>query len=242
MRIHILSDLHLEQSVFSPLVKDADLTILAGDIHTKGRGIAWAHENFSGMVAYILGNHEYYKGNFPITRDKMLAAQTDRVKVLDRGVLVVGNVRVLGTTGWTDFCATGNEPLASFDAATTMADYKHIRKGPDYYRLHTADVQKEAALNKAWLQEQLDIPFDGKTIVVTHHAPCELSLQSGHRNHLDAAYFNRWDDLMGDGRIALWVHGHTHRAADYEVGDTRVICNPAGYKSEPTGFDPELVV
>ena len=27
----------------------------------------------------------------------------------------------------------------------------------------------------------------------------------------------------------LWIHGHTHESFDYEIGKTRVICNPRGY-------------
>ena len=46
MRLYILSDLHLECADFTPLIRDADLTILAGDIHTKRRGVAWAAANF----------------------------------------------------------------------------------------------------------------------------------------------------------------------------------------------------
>ena len=44
------------------------------------------------------------------------------------------------------------------------------------------------------------------------------------------------------GRAALWIHGHTHTAFDYDVRGTRVVCNPRGYPHETTGFDPALVV
>ena len=27
----------------------------------------------------------------------------------------------------------------------------------------------------------------------------------------------------------LWVHGHTHDSLDYQLGKTRVLCNPFGY-------------
>jgi hypothetical protein len=34
-----------------------------------------------------------------------------------------------------------------------------------------------------------------------------------------------------------------HRAADYMLESTRVVCNPRGYPDEPsTGFDPGLVI
>ncbi len=61
MRLHILSDLHLE---FAPFVTpDAvpDAVILAGDIHTGRNGLKWALQTFPDHpVIYVLGNHEFY--------------------------------------------------------------------------------------------------------------------------------------------------------------------------------------
>lgn len=53
MRIHVLSDLHLEFSPFAPQVTAADVVILAGDIHVKGRGVPWARQAFEGPVLYV---------------------------------------------------------------------------------------------------------------------------------------------------------------------------------------------
>ena len=50
MRIHLLSDLHLEFEPFEPPAMDADVVVLAGDIHIKGRGVDWAVETFSCPV------------------------------------------------------------------------------------------------------------------------------------------------------------------------------------------------
>ena len=60
MRIHVLSDLHLE---FAPLdVEDlaVDLVVLAGDIAIGADAIAWAAATFDRPVIYIAGNHEFY--------------------------------------------------------------------------------------------------------------------------------------------------------------------------------------
>ena len=61
MRIHLLSDLHLEFEPFEPPAMDADVVVLAGDIHIKGRGVDWAVETFSCLVLYTPGNTQYYK-------------------------------------------------------------------------------------------------------------------------------------------------------------------------------------
>ena len=47
---------------------------------------------------------------------------------------------------------------------------------------------------------------------------------------------------MGGDQVALWVHGHSHTAVDYDVAGTRVVCNPRGYPGEDTDFKPNLVL
>lgn len=50
MKVHVLSDLHLEFSEFVPPTTNADLVILAGDIDTKCRGVEWANLAFECEV------------------------------------------------------------------------------------------------------------------------------------------------------------------------------------------------
>ena len=61
MKLRILSDLHVEFEDFEPPPVDADVVVLAGDIHVRHHGVDWARERFPGVpVLYVLGNHEYY--------------------------------------------------------------------------------------------------------------------------------------------------------------------------------------
>lgn len=258
MRLHILSDIHIEarrpptrlkgqqarRATYSPSVTDADVVVLAGDVHSKGGGVAWAKQAFPlCQVVYVPGNHEFWSGNVQRTVEKMKAeAAGSNVHVLQRDVLVLDGVRFLGTTGWTDFRGTGNMPAAMWDAQQIMRDYKRIRHREGYLRWRPQDAQNEAALNRTWLREQLATASPGKTVVVTHHALCMASVRPTDKNpHLDASYGNRWEDLFGE-HVALAVHGHTHHAADYEVYGTRVLCNPVGHAGESTGFDPGLMI
>ena len=39
-----------------------------------------------------------------------------------------------------------------------------------------------------------------------------------------------------ESEAQLWVHGHIHYCCDYTLGKTRVLANPRGYPTEPTGF------
>ncbi|MBD9399105.1 metallophosphoesterase family protein [Pseudomonas sp. PDM11] len=243
MRIHVLSDLHLEFSPFEPPAMEADVVVLAGDIHIKGRGVDWAKQAFAGPVLYVLGNHEYYGGHLTYTLVSMRSAADERVQVIDRQEVRIGGVRFLGCTMWTDFTATGNAHLAAWHARTTMNDFRKIRTR-SFSRIVPNDLAQESLKARQWLCLKLSEPFAGKTVVITHHAPSMRSLE--HNPHagtlLDAAYANNCEDLMGGERVALWVHGHSHVAADYEIAGTRVVCNPRGYPGEETGFNPGLVL
>ncbi|WP_137823032.1 metallophosphoesterase family protein [Pseudomonas sp. D(2018)] len=243
MRIHLLSDLHNEISPFVPEVVDADVVILAGDIDVKARGLAWAKQVFSGPVLYVPGNHEFYGGHLSRTLQKMRSAQDERVRVLDRDEVIISGVRFLGATMWTDFAATGNPPMASLSAQNAMNDFRQIRT-ENYRRIRPADLIELSVKTRDWLRARLATPFNGQTVVITHHAPTLRSLQGNQQagTHLDAAYANRWEDLMGNDQVALWVHGHSHVAVDYDVAGTRVVCNPRGYPGEKTGFNASLVL
>ena len=66
------------------------------------------------------------------------------------------------------------------------------------------------------------------------------SKRSIHAQYLDNTYMNGGyvsdlDDFIHDRpQIKLWTHGHTHHPFDYMINQTRVVCNPRGYK----GHDP----
>jgi len=46
VKLHLLSDLHLEFADFIPPTTDADIVILVGDIYTGTTGLSWARETF----------------------------------------------------------------------------------------------------------------------------------------------------------------------------------------------------
>lgn len=242
MRIHLLSDLHLEFEPFKPLVHDADVVVLAGDIHVKAKGVPWALDTFECPVLYVPGNHEFYNGHLTATLEKMRALADQNVHVMDRDVLVLNGVRFVAATMWTDFASMGNAYEAALAAQSAMTDFRVIRTA-GYRRIRPADLTKEAKASRRWLKETLSAPFDGRTVVVTHHAPSLRSLQgSPHADGLlDAAYANDWEDLFGPP-VDLWLHGHSHFGVDYVCNGTRVVSNPRGYPGEETGFKPDLII
>ncbi|EME9750185.1 metallophosphoesterase [Pseudomonas aeruginosa] len=237
MRVHVLSDLHIEFSGFEPEVGDADLVVLAGDIHTLTRGVKWANEAFGCDVVYVMGNHEFYSGHFERTLEKARECAAPHVHVLENESFIRNGVRFLGTTSWTDFTLTGDPVAASFTAWREMNDFKKIRVGDSYRKLRPADVIQRNHVAYDWLTTELEKPFDGKTVVVTHHAPLANIVGE---DHLSAAYANNWPTLVSQADV--WIFGHTHDAVDAEFQGCRLISNQRGYPGEDTGFNPSFVI
>ncbi|WP_227243875.1 metallophosphoesterase [Paraburkholderia caribensis] len=261
MKIRVLSDLHLEsdQPEIIPHA-DADLVVLAGDIHNHAEGLRWAAETFDGAVpvVYVPGNHEYYDGEFGALEAAMhdAAASVDNVHFLNNATLVdpLGQWRVLGTTLWTDFDLYGNDEAshaASIAAAErVMLDYRGLIQvtwtaGNDLSvqgtlqdntprNLTPADTIALHRRARAWLEAELTKPFAGRTIVVTHHAPHRRSLAERYADDaVSAGFVNDLPSLVR-APVTLWVHGHTHTAFDYVENGTRVVCNPRGYLDRRT--------
>lgn len=264
MRLHILSDLHLEHGTITVPKIDADVLVLAGDILTPGhRALVWATRvqiSQGRPVVQVAGNHEFYDRE--MHSERVVMRETARrlgVHFLDRTSVVIDDVRFLGCTLWTDYrvpildtAGTSHEidPARGMAAcARSLTDHSVIRWADgEASRLVTpGDLLAEHLLDRAWLEAQLAMPFAGATVVITHHAPHPLSIAqeygadwvtTGFVNDLPAAFFTV---------PVLWIHGHTHTRFDYHLGHCRVVCNPRGYRRrngsyEVDGFDPAFVV
>ncbi len=71
-----------------------------------------------------------------------------------------------------------------------------------------------------------------KVIVVGHHTPSQQSCHPryAHDTIMNGGYHNNYEEYIVDHpQIVLWTHGHTHERYDYNIGSTRIICNPRGY-------------
>ncbi|MEC5218689.1 putative phosphodiesterase [Actimicrobium sp. GrIS 1.19] len=258
MRLLILSDLHHDvwgdkAPIIDPAISRPDVVILAGDINTGGKSVDWAARTFSGLpVIYVHGNHEAYGDTLEEAQGEIVAACAPHPNLhfLNCGELVIGNVRFLGATLWTDFRLFGDDSrqLVMQEAETGMSDYQCIRLATKGYRkLRAADTARFHAQHKAWLHQKLAEPFDGSTVVVTHMAPSMSSVVYHYdvSDLLSAAYASRLDSLV---ELAdLWVHGHMHHSLDYPIGKGRVVANPCGYpnrdgSTENPDFNPNRIV
>lgn len=253
MKIQVLSDLHLEMLYDwdreGVEQTDADIVVLAGDIHHGPEAAEWAAkqaELLDKQVLLIPGNHEFYgkeiNSTLALMRQKCEGA---RVHLLERNTVVIDDVRFLGCMLWTDYQATKTKDESMQAAADMMNDHRLIRLSSktftpaDALRLHEESV--------VWLAEELQKPFGGKTAVITHHGPtprCQSKIYP--LSNISAAFWSDVEHLMGG--VDLWIYGHTHSNLDSIVGRTRVVSNQCGYrrrvddKPEVPDFDPKFVV
>lgn len=255
MKIQLLSDVHNELYSYQPEVLPVDLVILAGDIHTKAHGVQWAADTFGALVLYILGNHEYYSGHLDKTLAVMreAASKTNgQVTILERNTVEIAGIRFLGATAWTDFSLHGERLYSALDAEGCMSDYKKIRATTKYRKLIPSDLIRLNEQTRDWLRRELAVPHP-RTVVITHHAPCPLSIPEWRRkcrDELNPAYATDWtgEDFFRGDRVQLWLHGHIHDACDYEVNGVRVLSNPRGYgdkfggEAVRNGFDPWMTI
>lgn len=276
MRIQLLSDLHLEANPdFTPEpAPDADLLVLAGDIGSYQRrrdGSVmsepdWGLRRFSPLpafgawpvpVLFVPGNHEYDAIDLDAGH-AALRQSCDRLGIrwLEREHAVIGGVRFVGTTLWSDYDAlVDHAPSRGADPLThRLRQREKAYRAANFYlrkmdsrrmgRLFDAQAMRELGLAcQDWLRTTLMQPFDGPTVVVTHFAPTLHSTDPRYGLAPGTAGFcNALDDLLVHADV--WLHGHLHCSQDLQVGRCRIVANPLGYadKGEQATFRPMLTI
>ena len=211
-------------------------------------------------VLYVPGNHEFDALDYEETYVRLrLTCERLGITWLEREVVSIGRVRFVGTTLWSDFDAlAAREP----DATRQMQQRGKAYRTANYYLNKNTTLKagepvlaegiRDMALQcQAWLRAALGVPFDGKTVAVTHFAPSLLSADPRYGLTAGTAGFcNAIDDLFPLAQV--WMHGHLHCFNDYVVkgGDEdaawscRVVANPLGYlsKGEQAAFRANLFI
>jgi Icc-related predicted phosphoesterase len=238
VRVQIFSDLHADVTKPKPITvaSDVDAVIVAGDTcEGAERGFARVRQivPMQTPIVAVLGNHESYRLCWSEElANARAAAPLYGIHLLENDTVVLGNVRFIGCSLWTDYALFGDPQRAMLVAAQGLNDHRRITWS-----------KKPWCRFRAFIEQTLATPFDGATVVVTHHAPHPGSIHSRYKSDLlTAAYVSDLTAIIEAGRPDLWAHGHVHASFDYRVGATRVICNPHGYGTENGSFNPELVV
>lgn len=250
MKIALFSDLHLEFGPWQPPDLDADVVILAGDIHKGSLGLDWAAHAFwnNGCppeIIYVAGNHEFYGASLGLLDQLRAEARAFGIHFLEKDSVEIGDIRFLGCTLWSQFDLRGSgTEHASMRAALAINDFGLITT--DSGELLTPRAMRQMNLDTGeWLDAELAKPFDGKTVIVSHFAPHRGCISPQFQGSDLSPYFvTDMSSLMAKHRIDLWAYGHTHTNADFVAENgCRVLSNQRGYPGELAhGFRPDLVL
>lgn len=244
--MHILCDLHLEFGSTRIPPSEAEIIVLAGDIHLGREGRRWARKQFPNQpVIYVLGNHEFYRHSLPeLTESLMRETSGSNIHVLENRSVEIGGFTFLGCTLWTDFQLASDPEAAMQYAECIMSDYSIVEFGPERRMLRARDTVRLHAESVRWLRATLARSDPARTIVVTHHAPSARSQAPYHaKSSLEPAFASDLDASIEQSGVPLWIHGHTHHNVDYVIGSTRILTNQRGYPDQLCkGFDPSLVI
>ncbi len=240
MKIQLASDLHLEffqhdwpgERLIGP-VPGADVLVLAGDIANGADPFRlfadWPSHPERVPIIMVAGNHEFYGHAIEPMRTKMKeGAALNNIHFLENESVVIGGVRFLGATLWTDYKLRSdrNQSQQMEVAERSLNDHRLIRTGRSCFSAQDALDRHEAS--RAWLVSEFVKPFQGKTVVITHHGPHPLSVHPKYvGNPLNSAFVSDLTDVVR--HADLWLHGHVHDGFDYQIGNCRVVANPAGY-------------
>ncbi|MGO7319408.1 metallophosphoesterase [Rhizobium ruizarguesonis] len=159
MKIWAFSDLHLGLGDldYELELPEADICVVAGDVMSPPlASVKWLHQHIGKRmpVVFVAGNHEYYG---QVYVDALAAMIADRgahpgVHFLENSQAVIGGVRFLGATLWTDFDLYKHQLEGMRVAHAFMNDYRTIM-----YRLspperltpqHTLNFHRES---RSWL-------------------------------------------------------------------------------------------
>lgn len=247
MKLHLASDIHLEHWYVRgsrghlrmiEKIPECDVLVLAGDILSLHVFSDLEHEDiwesFAGkakLVVYVPGNHEYYGSSVEVGRNvlKMMAQGFPaNVKLLGadpRQIVEFEGRRILGDTLW-----FGDDPDNHL-YEKFLSDFNVIRGFKPW-------VYEEHGTTRGFLARNVK----KGDIVVTHHLPSDKSVPRKYKNSgLNRFFVAPCDDIIEATEPALWLHGHTHGACDYKVGETRVLCNPMGYPGEKSEYTTLVV-
>jgi len=246
-RVLIVADLHLDlwlasgRDPFAALDPDdlsqLDALIIVGDLSDKPK-VRWPHA-LDHIAKYVdprktwivPGNHDYY--HHTLDGDERLASicYEKGVNFAQKRVIVVGETRYLCCTLWTNFALEGAAEFGMNDAAKRMNDYRYIRMAKSGYgRIRPLDTARVHSDHRAWLEAQLAEHYEGRTVVVTHHAPLPACLPDDYP--VPSAYASDLSHIIERHSPQEWFYGHAHVPRLFNHGKTIVRSVSLGYPEQ----------
>lgn len=226
MNLQIISDVHCEShkdgglSFINSLDStDIDALIIAGDLdnfnhaHPAINVLKLFRKKYN-KIFFVHGNHDlwYTSPKAAIKNIENICLDND-IEFLRAGKIVefMGH-RFLGDAMF--FPEAPDNPSLEY----AMSDFEKIKEFKPWLYGH----------NYAFYHFIKNNMKEGD-IVITHHLPSFKSVHPKYkRSSLNTFFVSEMDELILALKPRLWVHGHTHSSADYNLGSTRIVANPFG--------------
>jgi len=223
MRFQIISDVHCEfhrdggKSFCETLSVISPTLVIAGDFATYDliiRNIQILTKRFENVI-YVCGNHEYYGATRGLVNQTLnkLGYRYKNFHWLNNSTVEIDGVRFLGSTMWFQ------DRPDNFMYQDLLNDFYCIR---GFKKWIYSENKKAISF--------FDNNVKEGDVVITHHAPCSLSISSGFRSSdTNRFYVCDMSELIYQKKPSYWIHGHMHQAVSYGLYNTRVESNPFGY-------------
>jgi len=235
MKLQYASDLHIEFKQnndylhANPLVKMADVLILAGDIYLffKNKGSNKYFEYLSKTfekIYWLPGNHEYYQSDVIRYHKFGENSISPNIEVVHNKTITIDGINLLFSTLW------GNiEPKNELFIKSHVSDFSCINyDGEDFRPNHFNLLHKQS---KSYLESELLRLQGQKNVVITHHVPSLYDYPEHYRkSSINQAFVVEMDDLIMKYQPEAWIYGHSQaNTPEFTIGKTRMLTNQLGY-------------
>lgn len=256
MQIRVLSDIHIDINENYPIpeFKDDIFTIVAGDI--SGDPVVssyWIEDNIKHGV-FVHGNHDlvYNKLEQPLQEQKLIFKNKfpldANVSYLDNQYKIIDDIVFIGCCLYTDYKYNGSVNKNMKIALKGLNDFKwgQIEENGKIVKLEPRHYLAMFNESFAFIKHTLKKFKDKKCVLITHHCVSPLQIDPKYfSSSINASFVSDLTEFIEkQDNLALVVTGHTHTSSDLMIGNTRVICNPYGYRGweHNTNFNPDLIV
>lgn len=236
MIIEYYSDVHQEHRTKSgfwyPQITGRDVSettiVLAGDIGSF-KILKWWLPEIAAVyknVVFVPGNHEYYAHDFSTMRDKLLNHFKDHknIFVLDRCIVAIDDVLIVGATLWTDFYRDWEYIQRNINNTDNRAI-----DGFGVYRCGYEFKKTNRYINRALTNSK-----HRANVVVTHfppHIDCKNNSKYP-KNGAAEAYFYPTVDQELFSMADYWIYGHSHDDIHFEKDGCKVVSHQIGRPDE----------
>lgn len=241
--LQLISDTHCEYfdedlTLLDPLINsNIDYLVIAGDFASLA-DLDWYIKCLSYLsphykhIVLVFGNHDhFYISIKELPRLKMeLTSKIRNLTILytDLGIVDLDGVKFFGDTCFYPEYPTSKKLSRGFIDFRLIKDFD-----PWVYESNTKYIKKFNSL-----------PLND-VIIVNHHMPSWKSVQPKWMNYDSNVFFvNDHESSIKIKQPKYIFNGHGHDAVRYKIGNTEIVQNPLGYKTEQgtNGFNPKLIL